>query len=425
MNNGLEQVEFKSTTVSDGFVGLRYKKDKIHIYLPLGYNITHNNNMELRSDILLLLKSITLVKSYDNTKTDFGFDIGNKEEMPFNSFLWIISDYLTNGLYQEIEKKYTQNGHGKINWKRTLSSTPYYVDDNPIFINPYYETNTYKNNIITELNTYCVKVSYKYIGFLFGNIKIPVCSLKAEQIKCNKRYYLDIINKELARTYNDRKKQLLLNMKRIIDTSYDKDSLKIASFGTYKYEYVWEKLVNEVFGTKNIKINDYFPEAYWYLLHKGKVKDSSKLRPDTILKDNKNNKIYILDAKYYKYGVTNDIKDLPSIDSIQKQITYGDNIAINSSKYNNIKVKNIYNAFILPFNKDKNEFAVTDNICYEGYAESSWKKVEDESSYQKIALILVDIKYLIDCYYKKEKVKIEDLITCIEKVNSEQLNDLK
>ena len=205
MNNGLEQVEFKSTTVSDGFVGLRYKKDKIHIYLPLGYNITHNNNMELRSDILLLLKSITLVKSYDNTKTDFGFDIGNKEEMPFNSFLWIISDYLTNGLYQEIEKKYTQNGHGKINWKRTLSSTPYYVDDNPIFINPYYETNTYKNNIITELNTYCVKVSYKYIGFLFGNIKIPVCSLKEEQIKCNKRYYLDIINKEFARTYNDRK----------------------------------------------------------------------------------------------------------------------------------------------------------------------------------------------------------------------------
>ena len=30
MNNGLEQVEFKSTTVSDGFVGLRYKKDKIY-----------------------------------------------------------------------------------------------------------------------------------------------------------------------------------------------------------------------------------------------------------------------------------------------------------------------------------------------------------------------------------------------------------
>ena len=48
---------------------------------------------------------------------------------------------------KRLKKKYTQNGHGKINWKRTLSSTPYYVDDNPIFINPYYETNTYKNNI--------------------------------------------------------------------------------------------------------------------------------------------------------------------------------------------------------------------------------------------------------------------------------------
>lgn len=88
-------------------------------------------------------------------------------------------------------------------------------------------------------------------------------------------------------------------------------------------------MVNDTLGSK-IDISKFFPNAYWNI--QGKVEeDKSKLRPDSILLNS--NKVYILDAKYYKYGITGNISDLPHTDSIQKQITYGDHISNNPQTY--------------------------------------------------------------------------------------------
>ena len=144
------------------------------------------------------------------------------------------------------------------------------------------------------------------------------------------------------------------------------------------------------------------------------------MRPDAIYKDNINNKLYILDAKYYKFGITKKRSDLPHTDSIQKQITYGDHIKTNSEKYNNIDPNSIYNAFILPYDKydiENENYKLKENIEYCGFAESDWKEHNLQNNYEKIALILVDFKYLLDCYYKKEKIEIDNLINKIEKIN--------
>lgn len=423
-----ENVQFINSYTEDNFVGLKYKKDTINIYLPLGYEInrTSENNeissIELKTRILLLLKSISLVRSYDKSKNAFGQNVGENKEIPFNSFLWLINDYFNNGLYQEIDKKYTKKNQGKINWKKTLNSEHYFSNNNVIIINPYYETNYQKDNMITELNNYCVKKSLDYIGFLFGKVNLPDTKINKEKIQANKKYYLNLLNKELLHSFNDRKKSLLIHMKRIIDMSYDEDMETQGTYGTYRYEYVWEKLVNETLGTKSINISDYFPEAYWKIINKKREKDKSKLRPDTILKDKVNNKMYILDAKYYKYGITGRIQDLPHTDSIQKQITYGDHIANNKEIYK-IEANNIYNAFVLPYNKNDNLFELTNNIEYYGFAESDWRKQIETLNYEKVALILMDTKYLIDCYFKKDKVEIEKLVSSIERINKKNNED--
>ena len=68
-----ENVQFMNSYTEDNFVVLKYKKDTINIYLPLGYEInrTSENNeissIELKTRILLLLKSISLVKFYDKS----------------------------------------------------------------------------------------------------------------------------------------------------------------------------------------------------------------------------------------------------------------------------------------------------------------------------------------------------------------------
>lgn len=241
-----DKVIFKNGYEEDNFVGLKYKKDQINVFLPVGYNkqvfsTDDELSSEQKIDLLLLLKTVALVKSLNNEKTDFGDNIGNNDEVPYNSFIWIISDYFNNGLYQEIDKKYSQKGHGKINWKKTLNSEHYFEDDSVTFINPYYESSIQRSTLITELNNYCLHISFKYIGFLFGKVFLPECNINEESIKDNIQYYMDVINKELSKSFNDRKKTLLTNMKRILMMNFD-DSFEVQpTYGTRRYEYAWEK----------------------------------------------------------------------------------------------------------------------------------------------------------------------------------------
>ena len=411
-----DKVDFKKSYEEDNFVGLKYKKNKINIYFPLVYDMTvfktdQDLNSSQKVDLLLLLKTISLVKSLYNSKTDFGEDTGDNNEIPFNSFIWMISDYFNNGLYQEIDKRYAQKAHGKINWKRTLNSEHYFTNNSVIFINPFYETNVQKSSIITELNNYCLHKSVEYIGFLFGNIILPECNLKESFVKDNLRYYIDILNKELSKSFNDRKKLLITHIKRISEMNFDDSFENQATYGTRRYEYAWEKMVNSTLGSK-IDISKFFPNAYWNIKGK-KQEDRSKLRPDSIYIDRKYNKLYILDAKYYKYGITGNISDLPHTDSIQKQITYGDHISNHYEIYG-FEKNNIYNAFIIPFNRHSEPFLSEDNMKYMGYANSAWRDKTQFRNYERISLLLIDMKYMIDCFYEKEKVDLENLITLIE-----------
>lgn len=427
MNNQMNQIQFNKTFSGDDFVGIKYNKDNISIYLPLGYNpsiIEQMDDKEKKINILLLLRSIGLIKGKKNFDANFDNSTGDNKEIPFNSFWWIISDYITNGIFQDIEKEYKQGiNSGKINWKRTLNSEHYFTKNRVVFTNPYYETKQQINDLISELNIYCINKSIDYVGFLLGNIKKLDSSLTDDIVNKYKKYYVNIINKELMKSFNDRKKMMLNHMKRIILMSYSSSGDVRLDYGTNSYEYVWEKMVNDTFGSGNIDISDFFPEAYWTIsiFNDTRKKDSSKLRPDAILKDDINNKMYILDAKYYKFGITKKRSDLPHTDSIQKQITYGDHIIANKSKYNDIDPNNVYNAFILPYDKNdiENEnYKLSHSIEFCGFAESDWKEHKFENSYERIALILVDYKYLLDCYYKKEKLVIKNLIDNIEKINS-------
>ena len=50
-----------------------------------------------------------------------------------------------------------------------------------------------------------------------------------------------------------------------------------------------------------------------------------------------------------------------------------------------------------------------------GFANSAWRNKQDNYNYEKISLLLVDTKYLIDCFYQKQKINLKKLIELIEK----------
>lgn len=403
MRINIREICKNSTNISDdNYVGIKYSDEGINVFFPLGYEIP-NNYDECRKSIIDIIKIVSLSKTISDGEIKKSKTIGEKYEFPMNSFIWIISDYLKNGLYYDKEKKYQKSNSGKINWKKSLKSNFYISNNSAIILDLYTEKDFYEDNIITDIHAFCINQSVEYIGWLFGNIKKLKSNINEEYMD----YYISVINKELIHTFDDRKKELLINIKRILLFTGENKSDKLLNYGTYDFHYVWESMIRNVFG--NEKVEKYFPSSFWNI-EKQVFKDSN-LRPDAILTIEKD--IYILDSKYYKYGITQDIDDLPHTDSVQKQITYGE--YIDTSK--DFDYLNIYNAFILPYNKNNNDFNRTNNIEYLGFSESDWKRNKKEQKYyEHVSLIFLDTKYLIDCYLKYESSNISSLIASIQEV---------
>lgn len=390
-----------SSTIDDNYVGIKFIDKEVKVYFPLGYEIPEENT-ECRKSIINLMKTISIGNRLNNSDSKVSMNNGKEDEIPFNSFIWIINDYLNNGLYTDKEKIYKQNQNGKINWKKTLNTRFYISGKNVAYLNPYVEKNTLEDNVITDIHAYCVKLSVEYIGWIFGNIPVPENNI----VKSRYNYYITILNKEIIHSFDDRKKTLLINIKKIFEMSGGNNKSSLKNYGTNQYEYVWEYMVNKVYGTEDV--NRYFPNSKYHLLGYDRTIESSSLRPDSILLVG--NDIYILDSKYYKYGITHNPFHLPNTDSVQKQITYGEHIE------NNFNYDKIYNAFILPYNKYKNPFELSENIEYVGFSESSWKNENRNKYYEKVPIILIDTRYLIDCYTTCNDNNINKLIASIQKI---------
>ena len=401
---------------NDNFIGVKYNDGKVNIIFPLGYRIP-NEKSELINSIKQLFKLIKIVNEKKIDSSIIGDYTQDSNSLPINSYQWIVNDYLNNGLYIDIEKTYHQENKGKINWKRTFKTKFLVNKRSLIYLNPIVEKNSNIQNIISEIHAYCVDESTRVLWFLYNKVQ-KVSNVKNPNLK----YYINIINNELNNTFDDRKKLLLYHMKRILLENVSKEGKnKLKNYGIRNFEYVWEYMVNKVYGTENVK--KYYPTGTYFLNGMSPF-NASKLRPDTIMKDAENN-MYILDSKYYQVGVaTNDKKKLknmlPTTDSIQKQITYGKFMEQNFKEKDNIN--NIYNVFIIPYNKknkDNDLFDTNENIDYLGYAVCNWEDINiaNNSKFYKIAIVFIDTKYLIDCFFNNmcERKLLIDNIRKVEK----------
>ena len=120
-----------------------------------------------------------------------------------------------------------------------------------------------------------------------------------------------------------------------------------------------------------------------------------------------NDKCYILDAKYYKYGITANPDDLPGSSSILKQIAYGD--------YAKQKHKYVFNAFIMPFNSKNNPHQTNNIIENIGTATGEWVNTTEWQPHKEIQGILIDTKYLMNHFRGKQLTEKQLLAKKIEK----------
>ena len=395
----------------DQFVGVKIDNKNVRVFFPVGYNLP-KEDLELRKDILHLFNILHHLKD-DNESVlpNRSLNSDKTKKFPFNAYIEVIRDYIENGYYVENESIYTIDKNGNIDWSKTIKSQKPLLQKNTAnnFYSPIYtsfivkQPNLNENNEISYIHQYCVYESFDKLGWLFTSF-VP----QKPNVTFNRKRFLSIIRTKLYSTNNDAKKRLFNAMIDVISYMDEEDDENQFYFGTNSFEHVWEKLIDYTFG-----INDkdrFFPKAEWKL-QKGKTKSTFPLQPDTIMIYNGN--VYVIDAKYYKYGETNDPSDLPNSASINKQITYGEYIKEN---YKNLRDDEfddcIYNAFLMPYNMKDNLFDFDEPFVNIGVAVSKWK--ENDFKFESIQGILVDIRYLMHCYNKRTKSNIIKLAEVIE-----------
>ncbi len=393
----------------DSFVGLRIKGNEIHFFYPESYRFDIESDT-VRNDIIDLLRTIAIAKtaSFEPSKANNTTKV--QGEFALMSYLWIIKDFLCNGFYVNREKSYKVNQAGRVDWKRTMQTQAIVSNGNIIYPNIIVSTKSTVDNLLVDIHKYCVKKSIDFIGWLF-NLNSSFIETKPfnENIK---KLYIKTIKQELDKTFDDDKRirlKHIMNIVKGLDASENNDEFV---YGVDSYYYIFERMIDSIFG--NVKnMREFNPTAKWQLLRNNyQETKSSDLRPDTIIVKEDGN-VFILDAKFYRFGYTGNEKDLPETTSIQKQITYGDFIKRNVT---NIDIKAIYNAFLLPYDKERELFHSNEHIQYIGFAKSTWK--DNKIGYEIIHTFLIDLKHVVKAWSRLNHFEdVEYLVSEIKRQN--------
>ena len=340
-------------------------------------------------------KIISLIK---RVQKEFSLGGSGDEAFQFYSMIWLIRDYIDNGYYTETERVVHRGSQGKIDWKHTLRHSGIYFDGNNLLYRDFYvrRNKLDEANLLAQIYKCCLAYSAECIGFLY-NVSQTERSVFRMDSSADVGFMFYHVQKELGRTFNSYKQMLLRHLMTILKGRQGKIRAVSLCMHDKEFEYVFEFLVNSVFGTEVVQ--DFYNE-YGYKIDDKRF-SASKLRPDTIMRNpmmGGTPDFYVIDAKYYNYGYTENPRDLPQASAIAKQIGYNHYLRRRENK-------TFYSIFLLPFAKEAEEKPVK----YIGYAANASsllscadkrdKMDNEDEKMDKVAVCLVDLKTLVDVYF--------------------------
>ena len=423
----------------DEFVGIRCVKSndgkyETRIDFPLGYfkcdvAIRESSEDSVRENVMNLFSVLSDADLMSNVREDSSIAAISEEvketTFPMLAYLNVIRNYLDNGYITEREVEYKRKAHGKVNWNRTIKMTKPIVDEdesNLVYLDLIARKVNYNEDcLITLVHKFCVHDALNRLGFLFGiePTEEPILDFEYE-------LFCSAVNAKLSKTFNDRDLHLLSDLAKIIEFLAERqteDGINTEYyFGVNKFAPVWEAMVDKIFGKlpQGLNKGDFNPHLRWndsvldVESEEEKVLDDPKrstLRPDTIMENGDN--LFVLDSKYYKFGMTQSANHLPGAESVCKQIAYAEYVEqLMQEKeipaFAGKTSRNIFNAFIMPYciEADNSKLPSDDDsghrplkMRYAGYIYGDWKKVPDaERPYHKIACILLDVKSVMKNY---------------------------
>ena len=427
------------------FVGIRCEKSKeggvleTSIIFPLGYfkddsalrELPEEELRECVVNLFTVLSDPSLQEQIhqDSSISTFAEEHG-ESEFPMVSYLNVIRNFLDFGYLDEKEILYKKGANGKIHWGRTIKAVqPVITEDaqNLVYLDFIARKVSYnEDTLITQVHKFCVHDALVKLGFLFG-----IEPSEEPLLDFDYDLFCNAIHSKLAKTFNDRDLRLLADLARIVEylAGHKTEDGKIANefyFGVKKFAPVWEAMVDKIFGKlpQGLSKSDFNPHLKFVI--EGSKNDAgisyqddddkdekhrSTLRPDTIMALYSG--VFILDSKYYKYGLTGFYSHLPGAESVCKQMAYAEYVEqLMQEKeipaFAGMTSGNIYNAFIMPYCADA-EGASASSATFQmkrvGYIYGDWK--DCKRPYHKIHCILLDMKSVMRNYANNPSAQSE------------------
>ena len=433
------------------FVGIRCEKSKedgaleTNIIFPLGYfkddtalrELPEEELREYVVNLFTVLSDPSLQEQIhqDSSISTFAEEHG-ESEFPMVSYLNVIRNFLDFGYLDEKEILYKKGANGKISWGRTIKAVRPVITENEqnlVYLDFIARKVSYnEDTLITQVHKFCVHDALVKLGFLFG-----IDPSEEPQLDFDYDLFCNAIHSKLAKTFNDRDLRLLADLARIVEylAGHKTEDGKTADdfyFGVNKFAPVWEAMVDKIFGrlpqgvTKD-KFNPHLKfvvegsrngDGFNYQDEDNKdEKHRSTLRPDTIMIKEIPDQVgddrigvYILDSKYYKYGLTKSPAHLPGAESVCKQMAYAEYVETRLKEipaFAGMTSHGVYNAFIMPYCADAGKWdeiaavaTLPRNDVYAmkrtGYIYGDWK--DRSKPYHKIHCILLDMKSVMRNY---------------------------
>ena len=417
------------------FVGIKIEDNRPKIFFPMGYRASKPSEDVCKRDFYQLIavlndKSLQSYFSEEDLKK-------SQLDFPFYAYLSVLQYYLDFGYFVESETIYKKGFSGKISWPRTVKRIKpqvvkdEYGRDQVVYLNLITRKTSYReDNLITLVHKFCVKESAQLIGPLYG---VSEKEVEEPELLFDYELFAEVIQDKIAATFNDKHLELfhaMLKMVRYLGNKENRGedgSENEPLFGVNTFAPVWEAMVDKIFGKlpQGVAKDKFNPHLRWNDGCRDEKLDESEeeivlsdpkrstLRPDTIMVMGES--VYILDSKYYKYGLTRFNSHLPGAESVCKQMAYAEYVETRLKEipaFAGMTSHGVYNAFIMPYCADAGKWDETNakfsekfgetgslKMCRLGYIYGDWKNVKDENRpYHKIHCILLDMKSVMRNY---------------------------
>lgn len=362
------------------------------------------------------------------------YDDGEKDFNKLEASLYIINDYLKNGLYSNQHEEIELNGEGEILWDKSINENVAFIQNKK----PYY-LDLFTRNVIDNENDYFRRlhacVISECIRYL-KDIENAGCNLfKLCDVNCDEltdaviddfgstEYILYRLESESRVQYITQKQNLLKLLHTYIkkEDNILQNDINCSLFGSANFHCIWEDVCTNVFDDKRQqeKFQEKINKSNWNIIGKDNYRDT--LEPDIIVKEEikeDNDKgveagVYfgIFDAKYYNIKIEKNGMlagdPPPGVGDIIKQYFYQISLKDEIKNY-----KYVQNVLLFP------DSIPETNRKYNGFSYVTMKDFEKvindlNIGSGKIIIVWLDTKDMYKKYLKGDKITGNDIFKYI------------